>query len=374
MKSAFYLRQELTSEGFGTLLYGLLPKGIYQQPNIDISGTDITVSQSGIFLFYDDTNEIQYAIKIGLEKDDIITGSFSENDYVYLSYTYSKTDLAVPTIVTSKANLPDDAGRLKADNVILLGKIIKEGSAYILDTTDQEYIGSELTFPAPSISSLKYLPDSNDLNVSFKGYFQSNNKISGVESLHETAVDKTKGYRIYIRQDGVAVCQEVGSDAPAMGRTILAEKAPNSPTFVVYKYPKRAEITADSLVLSPSSLTKNKEILNNIYTNPETINSIGEPILSKVVQRLVVEVQALRSELDSLKSSHDNLTKRVNDFSVSFTTNNLTVNTVATFNKKVVFTGAEVQFTDTSIGSPTNPIKNLYVSNVLYAKDIRFFS
>ena len=53
---------------------------------------------------------------------------------------------------------------------------------------------------------------------------------------------------------------------------------------------------------------------------------------------------------------------------------NLTVTGVANFQGTVNFTGANINFSDSSLGSQSNPIKNLYISNVLYANNLRFLT
>ena len=370
MKSAFYYQQELRSREFGHLLYNIVRKGVYQTPTIDIVGSVVTV-KGGCYVFYDNSSNNEYAIRISYDSTETLTstsGSAASGRYIYAQFTYNPNRANDPEIVISNA-------QQSSDTSILLGVIraSSDGSLFV-DTTDMEKIGAGFTYPNPSISSIEYRPDTGNLKVTFNGYFQTNSSTKLVDNLERSNIEVSKAYQIYIDQNGSPQIREtITGNGANMGKTILAFKNAGDKIFTPYRYSHRAEITADSLTLEPVTLAQSNDKLANIYTDSDNKTAAGEVILSKVIQRLVAEVQKLRTEMDAANLAIQQLGGNIEAMS-NFTCTNLKVTGTATFEDTVNFTGANIHFSNSSLGSRTNPITDLYVTNVLYATRLQYLS
>ena len=377
MKSTFHYQQELRSSEFGTLLYNILPKGVYVAPTLTVGGSSVTMT-GGTFLFYDNAGNIEHAVRISFDSNESLnttTGAPSAGQYVYISFSYNPSVAATPALGLSSSR-PSSA----SNNTILLGRIRNSGSGLTVDTTDMEMKGPSYSYPNPAISSIEYDSVAGTLQVSFSGLFQSNSGLGYAGTLNETGVEAGKAYQVYIDQTGTPKLRETPTGSSInMGKNILAYKEAGNTVFVPVFFSNRAEITSDSLTLSPTVVNSDQNLLNNIFTDPSNLNGAGEVILSKVVQRLVAEVKQLRAEMGSQDGSTEgtvwNTLKGLgSDLGSLNTFTNLTVTGVANFQGTVNFTGANINFSDSSLGSQSNPIKNLYISNVLYANNLRFLT
>lgn len=383
MKSTFHYRQDLKSSEFGTLLYDIIPSGIYKTPQLTVTNNHIVMT-GGTFLLKDNTDNMNFIIRVSyednetLESLDTVPASVTTPYYIYLVFTYNPAMEVAPTL-RAGTSLPDSG-----TEYVLLGRLLSNN---VIDTTTNDKRGGGYSYPNPIISSLTFTPVDNTrgtLDVVFNGYCQNNNTLSLIDSFHQENVAISAGYALYIDQTGKPALMNYNpSNAyPSMGRTILAYKAPGATFFTVQNYVNRAEITADSLFLASASLTSNETVLDSIYTDSSTSNAQGA-ILSKVVQRLVVEVQKLRDEVGpstgvvSGKTLYDRVKAEENattQAKTSITTGTLTVNTSTTLKGTITFTNANVNFNNSDFGSRTNPISNLYVTNVLYAQDVQLLS
>lgn len=379
MKSAFYYQQELRSSEFGHLLYNIVPKGVYVAPSIEVRGTTV-VASGGCYLFYDNIENREYAIRISYDSTESLAASGSvatEGQWVYVQFVYNSARANDPELLL---NLTKPSG----NSAIILGVVRRNSSgALYVDTTDMDMMGPGFSYPVPSISSLRYNAQSGQLDVDFSGYFQTNDKVTTISSLSSSNIQQSRAYQIYIDQTGTPKVRETPSGSNVnMGKTILAYKDANDYSFVVLRYSNRAEITADSLTLQPLTPTSSITGLNNIYTSSSNKNGAGDVILSKVVQRLVSEVQKLRKEMgdpDKDSSSQpDTVWGRIgglgDDIGNLNTFDNITVRGTATFLGTVNFSGSNIHFSNSSLGSRTNPITNLYVSNVLYATRLEYLT
>ena len=374
MKSTFHYRQDLKSSEFGTLLYDIIPSGIYKTPQLTVTNSHIVMT-GGTFLLKDNTDNMNFIIRVSYENNetleslDTVPDSVTTPYYIYLVFTYNPAMEVAPTLRVG-ASLPESG-----TEYVLLGRLLSNN---VIDTTTNDKRGGGYSYPNPIISSLTFTPVDNTqgtLDVVFNGYCQNNSTLSLINSFHQENVAISAGYALYIDQTGKPALMDYNPSSayPSMGRTILAYKAPGATLFTVQNYVNRAEITADSLFLASATLTSNETVLDSIYTDSSTSNAQGA-ILSKVVQRLVTEVQALRDELNTLRSNHESLNSKVTNMSSSFTTGNLTVTSKATFTGvNADFSNATVTFTNSNFGTKSNPLSSLYVENVLYATSLQYF-
>lgn len=374
MKSTFHYRQDLKSSEFGTLLYDIIPSGIYKTPQLTVTNNHIVMT-GGTFLLKDNTDNMNFIIRVSyednetLESLDTVPASVTTPYYIYLVFTYNPAMEVAPTLRVG-ASLPDSG-----TEYVFLGRLLSNN---VIDTTTNDKRGGGYSYPNPIISSLTFTPvdkTQGTLDVVFNGYCQNNSTLSLINSFHQENVAISAGYALYIDQTGKPALMNYNPSSayPSMGRTILAYKAPGATLFTVQNYVNRAEITADSLFLASASLTSNETVLDSIYTDSSTSNAQGA-ILSKVIQRLVVEVQALRDELNTLRSNHESLNSKVTNMSSSFTTGNLTVTGKATFTgANADFSNATVTFANSNFGTKSNPLSSLYVENVLYATSLQYF-
>lgn len=373
MKSTFHYRQELRSTEFGTLLYDILPSGIYRNPSLTSSGGHIVMT-GGTFLLKDNTDNMNFIIRVSyddserVESIDTIPGTLPA--YIYLEFTYNPAMEVEPSLRVQQS-LPSGT------EYILLGRLMANN---VIDTTTNDRRGGGYSYPNPIISSLVYNVNASglegSLDVTFNGYCQNNSTLSLIPNFHQDSVLVSQGYALYIDQNGNPALMDYDSSGsfPSMGRTLLAYKDRNSNLFTVQNFVGHAEITADSLRLPSATLTANEAILDAIYTDPSTTNSQGA-ILSKVIQRLVTEVQALRDELNTLRADHNSLDTKVANMSNDFSTVNLKVSGSANFTgSNVDFSNGTLIFTNTDFGTDKQPLSSLYVENVLYATKLEYFS
>lgn len=398
MKSTFHYKQELKSSEFGTLLKDLLPAGIYRTPSITVQDSTVTVT-GGTYLFYNSSSEEgensnpEFAICVRFEQGDSrqISESSMDGKYVCLSYQYSGS--INDTVSISLQDSPSSDGKY-----ITLGRI--KGAS--IDTSFADYRGPGYSYPNPEVTELVYTPNStlSKLAVAVSGYYLTNSGLKTIPRKEFNSLDNSHGYYVYVDQEGSLQVADLGTGsgskipiAELLGRKVIAYKDPGSDVFAIVRFPTRGELTAASLSISPVTPGQDTDALNNIYDRAKTatsgsVYSSGLPVLENVVHRLVAEVQALRKELgkkpDSGKTVWERLKAEENATEAakeSITTNNLTVNSsfktsgASTISGDVTFDNATITMKNgTNLGSRTNPIENMYVSNVLYAENLEFYS
>ena len=371
MKSTFHYQQELRSTEFGTLLYNLLPKGVYVAPTLSVTASAVTMT-GGTFLFYDNTANMELAVRVSYENNESVgttSGAPAAGQYVFLNYVYNASAAAAPTLMISSIR-PEST----SNNTILLGVIRSVNGALMVDTTEMERRGPSYSYPNPAIASLSYDSASGNLNVTFSGFFQNNEGLAYVPALNQTGISVANAYQVYVDQTGTPQIRQTPSGSSvSMGKNILAYKEAGASVFILVPYSNRAELTADSLTISPVTPASDKTKLENIY-GTENQNGAGDVILSKVVQRLVAEVQKLRSDLDALSSVVEGLGGTVEGLS-NLEVDSLKLRNYATFNGTVNFSGSTVTFgSGTQFGTQSKPLSSLYVTDVLYATKLQYFS
>ena len=322
-------------------------------------------------MFYDNSTDNEYAIRISYDSTESLSstrGTASEGQWVYVRFVYNPARANDPELLLSSTKPSDETS-------IILGRVRNNSGTLFVDTTDMEMVGPGYSYPNPSISSLDYSPSTGSLTVNFSGYFQTNDKVGTIPSLSTSGISVNNAYQIYIDQTGTAkIRAAVTGNGANMGKTILAYKDAGATAFVVLRYSNRAELTADSLTLQPLTPAQSNDKLANIYTDADSKNSAGEVILSKVVQRLVAEVQKLRTDVDKNTLSISQLGGDLSGLGDTVRCSNLVVTSSASFAGSVSFNNANLTFSNTNFGSRTNPIPNLYVSNVLYATQLQYMS
>ena len=407
MIGAFYRNQELLSSEFGTLLYDLLPKGVYKEFTCTIadppsmSSTDTTLTITGGTYLLEATNvDSRYIIRLELEEDEPLsinlTGSTSQ--FLFMTYTYTTDTAALPSLALS-SRMDDRLNK----GYILLGKCLHTGYGWEFDTTCSDMKGQGQSYPSPVISKLDYDPRIGNLTVDFWGYFQGTDRPKTLSSLSITKSQyDISNWNCAIYADpttGLPALMRVDEDTNYLDRTIYAYK-PAGGNFVVYPWPRKGEVTAGALAinapsgmradsagdLSNPSATKGTPALDSIWTDSSmrvqngynlsngTANYVA--VLEKVVQRLVLEVQQLRTEMNTIYSEFKNYKTNTDSWRSNFSVDNLTVNKKLNFKSGATadFSGATMQVGNATLGSRTAPIETLYVSGVLYAEDISLLS
>lgn len=400
MISTFHYKQELKASEFGTLLKDLLPAGIYKLPSsIVIEGSTVTL-RGGTYLFYnyDKENNKDFAICVKLEDsegDQITTTGVAVGATVYLTYSFQEGSTNTRPLL--RVGTPDSSAN--RDSYIILGRIDSQSR---LVTSFQDVRGQGFSYPTLEITSLTFdhpVGDSTGtLKVEVNGYYMTGYGVKSVAPL-STSVTFENGNYVYVDPKGVLKVGEFKSNSTfantsveLLTRHVLAYRDPGSEEFVILRQSRPAEITAASISISSDGApsTQSTSALNDIYNQSKNTSNTGAkvPILEKVIQRLVKEVQELRKELGSKgdSSSADTVYGRIKKeeeattaAKTSITTGTLNVTTKLNVNAPAAFTKGSVDFSNvnltfknTNFGTKSNPISSLYVSNVLYAENAEF--
>ena len=404
MIGAFSRNQELLSSEFGTLLYDLLPKGIYKefQYTIDPPTSEVaTITITGGTYLLEATNvDSRYIIRLELEEDEPLSIELSggTSQFLFMTYTYATDTAALPTLELS-TRIDDRMNK----GWILLGKCLYTGYGWEFDTTCSDMRGQGQSYPSPCISKLDYDPRTGNLTVDFWGYFQGIDKprtlstLTVTRSLHDITL-----WNCAIYADpatGLPALMRVDDSTNYLDRTIYAYK-PAGGNFIIYPWPRKGEVTSGNLGINqPSGMSpdtagelsnpspkKGTPALESIWSDPSMRVQNGYnisngsanyvTILERVVQRLTLEVQQLRSEMNTIYSQFNSYKTSTDSWKSNFSVDNLTVNEKLNFKSGAVvdFTGTSMKVGESTLGSRTDPIKNLYVTNVLYAEDISLLS
>lgn len=388
-KQTFRFQQPLTSSEFGSLLFNLIQPGVYVRPVVSLtdlgsSSKKVTVSQ-GAYLFYDSTN--LFAVSVQQDKNGdqdnyytTVIPASPEGCYIYLDFNYSPVSASSPQVhVVEELEWESKKG---SPDVILLGRIrLNASGAFEFDDSLMKFQSPGYSFKVNGVSGIDYKVHKQILTVSFTGNFQSDNKYGVVATKSFSSVTKEKAYFLYVDSQGEAQLTDVTSQSGIsyLGKTILAYKNAGDEFFTEIRFPDRTEITADSLELRGSlPAQSDKNILQNILTDASTTVSVGgnakKPVLGKVVLRLCKELIELRKEHDQLKKDFDALKSKVDGFATSFQTGSLKVTTSSTISGTVNFENAQLTFKESDFGTPTKPVRNMYITGVLYAEDLTYFS
>ena len=396
MISTFHYKQELKASEFGTLLKDLLPAGIYKLPSsLAIEGSTVTL-RGGTYLFYnyDKENNKDFAICVKLEDsegDQITTTGVTVGKTVFLTYSFQEGSTNTRPVL--RVGDPDSSAN--RDSYIILGRIDSQSR---LVTSFQDVKGQGYSYPTLEITSLTFDPSgtTGTLKVEVNGYYMTSYGIKSVSPL-STSITISNGAYVYVDSKGVLKVKEFKSpetisSIELLTRHVIAYKDPGSEEFIILRQSRPAEITAASISISsdgaPSS--QSTSALNDIYNQSKNSSSTGAdvPILEKVIQRLVKEVQELRKELGSKSDSSSATTvygrikkeeEATTAAKTSITTGTLNITTKLNVNAPAAFTKGSVDFSsvnltfkNTNFGTKSNPISSLYVSDVLYAEKAEF--
>lgn len=387
MKSTFSYRQELRSLEFGNLLFDIIPSGVYKAPVLSIVDQHVQMN-GGTFLIKNNSTDEElkeFIIRISFDPEETLTTAETVSEdifpqYVWLEYTYTQSIGVQPSIKLGSTKPSEPA--------VLIARINRGAeTGYTIDQgTTVDMRGPGISYSSPAISNLEYSPTygasgTGTLTVSFSTYFNNNQNLATVQNLSVASVEVAKSYGIYIDQTGTPkLITPFDSTHPAMGRNILAYKAAGDRAFTIPPFPLRAEITADTLSMSRPTTepSANKTTLKTLYDDSTIKNENGEIVLDNVIYRLVAEIQRLTNELDTLTNNFNTLKNKVDGFASNFATSNLTVSgsgsKVDFSSAELNFSGAKLDLEGSTLGSNTKPIDSMYINNVLYARNIKYFT
>lgn len=401
MIGAFSRNQELLSSEFGTLLYDLLPKGIYKefQYTIDPPSSEVaTITITGGTYLLEATNvDSRYIIRLELEEDEPLSIELSggTSQFLFMTYTYATDTAALPTLELS-TRIDDRMNK----GWILLGKCLYTGFGWEFDTTCSDIRGQGQSYPSPCISKLDYDPRTGSLTVDFWGYFQGIDKPRTLSTLTVTrSLYDITMWNCAIYADpatGLPALMRVDDSTNYLDRTIYAYK-PAGGNFIVYPWPRKGEVTSGNLGINqPTEMTpdsagelsnpspkKGTPALEAIWSDSSMRVQNGYnisngsanyvTILEKVVQRLTLEVQQLRTEMNTIYTEFNSLKKKIDSWSIKLPIKDAVVSGTLSFDSKGVLdlsNATMITGKNSSLGSAETPLENLYVNNVLYARDV----
>lgn len=385
-KSTFGRKQELKSLEFGTLLYDIIQKGVYKSPTITIAANTGEISViGGVFLFYDTDSEKSYAVRV--EDVNLSLSNVPEGNFLFITYTYSNVSTAEPTLITS-SSADSDFSKIR------LGRLIRVGSEsynIMFDTSSMELAGPGYTSETAFVDFINYSYRENENQrfvAKFNGKVITNQGVVTISSIDTSSfnnLDPTKAQYLYVDSEGVLKC--VDASTPRFGKLVVAEKAANE-NFVVNRYPHRSEIGAWNLeVKKPESTTGDEEtaIYDQAIAKTKTEFSTSDNIISisNMLKTLAEHISAIENLINMPNGFEDRVSylEAVKTYlsgsitippkeTISGSPDTLKVKSID-LSDTVTINGAVVTNPETSsFGTPEQPIRNLYVSQALYADNL----
>ena len=369
--STFGTRQPLKSLEFGTLLHGLVHKGVYTAPTITVSGGSVTVT-GGVFLFYD-TVQSNYVVRV--ENVSLTKSDLSAGQWLFISYTYNPATPAEPSLSGSESI---DS----SSSTIRLGRLIQTSGGLAFDLSSMEMCVVDNGI----LNYLNYnvLESNPVLSVGFNESVTTNTITKSVNVSGVTGVDASKAQYLYVNTDGYLKCAD--STVPRFGKLVVAEKPANG-NFTPIQFPHHAEIKAMQLeVDKPPVSAGSKEETMYQHAASKTADLLDLPTGNTIIA-LQGMIQILVDHIATLERNVDDLTRRLiylekvkayvgrqldipdaehidDEPSASkLVMENVEIKSIGNVNIKGSVT---VDSNTSSFGTSTDPIHNLYVVNSLY--------
>lgn len=411
MQETFRYSQPLTSAEFGTLLFDVCRKGVYKNPKIVINGNVIYV-YGGTYLLYDNREDSStghvknYAVRVAnfssegdTSSDNPLTltigAGAQEGNVLVISYTYSSTSSST-AILSLLDNMTVVNSQVDSGNgVVVLGTLKKDTSdSWFIDTSSQEIIGSNATYPTPYISDFDYNVKTGSLSFNVTNYIQSNKHdsgslgasasiaMSGIRNFSNITVDK--GYYFYVDEQGVVQSEDIS--VPVLGKNILAYKLAGDTSFHFIRYRERAELTAKSFEIAPptsyvsfsdttdasgygSSVTE-----KTLYDRSK--DSSGQVVLESLIQQMTKKIQSLQNQISILEKKYN---ASVNS-KLSYNSDTDTLSVLAQNFSCVKGTVSTLNSTDatitnlhvTNFGTEDDPVENVNVSGTVYVNHFNY--
>lgn len=385
MKATFGTKQELKSLEFGTLLHGILPKGVYKIPDCSYTNGTLSVN-GGVFLFYDTTVE-NYAVRV--EDVHCTLSNIASGDYVFISYTYTSSEAAPPALSTSSA-INSNSSQIR------LGRLIQTSSNpsdLTFDTSSMELAGPGFSVDDGLIKYLDFHPQKNgtpEITIALNHSVMTNDGFATISSSLSNA-DPAKAQYLYINSEGTIVCED--STVPRFNKLVIAEKQANG-SFVLNRFPVRAEVQGWDIEIIPpeiASTDEYKTYKQTLYTDANTNTkthfeneNLTVTALSGLLEAAVSHICKLEKKVDELETRlayiekvKEYLGKQIEIPSEADMPNPVTNNELVMKNIKIKSEGTvniagtvTVDSNTSSFGTASNPIHNLYVTNSLYTDQL----
>ena len=381
MKATFGTKQELKSLEFGTLLHGILPKGVYKIPDCKYSNGTLSVD-GGVFLLYDSTVE-NYAVRV--EDVSCTLSGIDSGDYVFISYTYTSSEVAVPALSSSSSINP-------SGSQIRLGRLIQTSSNpsdLAFDTSSMELAGPGFSVDDGLIKYLDFHPLKNgapEIAVALNHNVMTNSGFATISS-DLSNVDPAKAQYLYIDSEGKIVCED--STVPRFSKLVIAEKDANR-SFILNRFPVRAEVKGWDIETTPPEIASTDECKaykETLYSDANTNTKnhfnnqdLSVTALSGLLETAVSHICKLEKRVDDLTTRLEYLEKvkayiggqldipdaeHIGDepIALKLVMENVEIKSSGNVNIKGSVT---VDSNTSSFGTSTDPIHNLYVVNSLY--------
>lgn len=423
-QETFRYSQPLTSAEFGTLLYDICPKGVYRNPNIRILNNSTVEVYGGTYLIYDNHVDSSsgharnYAVRVANfselgQSNSVdnpltanITSSTVSGSLLAISYPYSSTSTSTAVLaIFANRDAVNDA--IEGGNgVVVLGTLWNDGGNWSIDTSSQEVIGSNATYPAPYISDFDYDSSTGKLTFNVTNYIQSNKhdallgasvsiSMSGIydsskdkslgEAEEDRKIEKSKGYYFYIDKNGEIKQTDIST--PVLGKNILAYKSAGETSFHFIRYRERAEITAECLqVEQPDSYFQWSDTVDNtgygasvteqtLYDNAK--DSAGQIVLSKLLREITKKLQSLQNQVSSTsRSVSSSLGDKIEYLSSSDTivvnASNFQVQSKAMLPNATITDATIETLHVTNMGTANDPIENVNMSGTVYINNLTY--
>ena len=390
MKATFGTKQPLKSLEFGTLLYGILPKGVYKSPTITYSNGTLSVS-GGIFLFYDTDTDKNYAVRV--QDVNLSMTTLTANDWLFISYTYNTAVAAEPQLEISNSSAT-------SDSKIRLGRLVQtaaSASSLTFDSSSMEMCGQSYSVDDGLIEHAAYSPSEYTaplLDMMFKNKVITNSGTVSVNAISTTSLeglDASKAQYLYIDSEGALKCAD--AIIPRFGKLVIAEKAANG-AFTLNRFPYRAEVTGWNIevpgLFDPSIVSKENDIYNDGADETATELGLDQPshliAVNGIIKALVDHVGKLERKVDDLTTRLKYL-EDLKDWMSTVITNmpsaaDIAAQSTTPLPDKLVITKVDsetnvningsvtVNPNTSSFGTSDAPIHNLYVTTSLYTDQL----
>ena len=411
MQETFRYSQPLTSAEFGTLLFDICRKGVYKNPKIVITGSTIYV-YGGTYLIYDNREDSSsghaknYAVRVAnfssegdTSSDNPLTLNIGpeaqEGNVLVISYSYSSTSSSTAILALLENMTAVNSQIDNGNGVVILGTLKRDTSnAWFIDTSSQELIGTNATYPAPYISDFDYNVRTGSLSFNVTNYVQSNKHdsgssgasasiaMTGIKNFSNISVDK--GYYFYVDEQGVV--QSADISIPVLGKNILAYKLEGETSFHFIRYRERAELTAKSFeVAAPSSYigfsdTTDSSGYGSTVTEKtlydRSKDSSGQIVLENLIYQMTKKIQSLQNQISILEKKYNaSVNSKLSYNSDTDTLSVLAQNFNCVKGTIPTLTSTEATITTlhvTNFGTESDPIENVNVSGTVYVNNFNY--